>query len=97
MVPVGMGDEGIQSAYSIWQDVAAGLLGAHRVRLRAAVDFAEAQKRHSFSYAWNGCDFCGDAGTFDLADEVTKSRDGQIKGCYGTNFERGDVGDPGKA
>jgi hypothetical protein len=82
-----MGYKGIQSVYSIRQDVVAGVLGAHRVCLRAAVDFAEARKQHYFSDAWPGVDICGDAGNFDLADEGTNSRGSQIEDGYDTEFE----------
>ena len=49
VVPLGTGHEGIQPLHPDGANFAAGLLGAHRVRLRAAVDFAQGAKQHPLS------------------------------------------------
>jgi hypothetical protein len=67
---MGVCAEGFQSHDSVGANVAAGLLGSHRICVWTIFDSAEAQVFDSGSDAGLVRNFSGDAGTFDLANAL---------------------------
>src|SRR5262249_3287740 len=50
VVPLGICAARLQPSHSAWKDFVAGLLGAHRIRLRTLLDPAEGAVQHPESY-----------------------------------------------
>src|SRR5260221_123354 len=73
VVPVGPGAEGIQPDYSVGDYFAAGLLGAHRVCLRALFHFAEGPVQHLKGDGGPGDYFSGLGGGLRVADVVEEA------------------------
>jgi hypothetical protein len=73
MVPVGMGAEGIQSDHSARADVAAGVLGAHRVCVWTVFDFAERAVQYFGSDSRIAGDFSSDGCAFASADAMEEA------------------------
>jgi len=72
-VPVGMGAKGIQPAHSTGEYIAAGVLGAHRICVRAFFDFAERAVQHFESDGGIAGDFSGHAGAFRAANAMAEA------------------------
>src|SRR5262249_56746828 len=64
VVSLGHGPVGLQPARADGTDLTAGLLGAHRIRLRKVLDSAQALDEHPSSDAWPIGDFSQHAASF---------------------------------
>jgi len=91
VVPLGLGDGRLQSLHTIWQNVAAGVLGAHRICVRQIIHFAEISEHYSFGDCGYGGDFRGDAGNLDMADTRKKARCNSSSNHNNAKLKRGYV------
>src|SRR5216684_4443143 len=73
VVSVGMGAEGIQPDYSAREYVAAGVLGAHRICVRALFDFAERAVQHFESDGGSANYLSGDGCAFGSAHAMEEA------------------------
>src|SRR5882724_5479957 len=69
VVPLGRGPVGFQSVDTAGADISAGVLGAHRVRVRAPFHCSEAWCRYSHGVAWTAGDFPRHVAALHLAHQ----------------------------
>jgi hypothetical protein len=68
-----MGAKRLQPGHSAWEHILAGLLGAHRICVRAIFDLAERPMQHPESHRRVADYFCGHAGFIGAADTVEEA------------------------
>ena len=91
VVPLGLGNARVQSLHTIRKDIAAGLLGAHRICVRQIVHIAKISQHNSVGDGGHDGDFYGDDGTLDMAHSRQKARDSSSAGHSNAKLKRSDV------
>ena len=74
VVPLGNRHARIQSIYAVRQNLATGLLGAHRIRVRASLHFAKRAKQHPCGHRRDDRNFCRHAGAVSVAPASTRQK-----------------------